>query len=109
MNNWNMVVYWILALLAVATFYFAYRIVKEVIQKRRLSREPQVKPTSVPGPVVKTSSNIDFPAAAHGYDSPELCREDVMLHLEQFRNQLVEHKHKIENILSEVDKLDRCT
>lgn len=109
MNGWNMVLCWILALPAVATFYFVYGVVEEIFQKRRQSRKRQVKPHSFPIAPIKTPLKVDLPAAAHGYDSPELCRRDVLLHIRELRNQLAEHEQKIQTILAEVEKLERCS
>lgn len=101
-------VFWILALPAVIAFFFAYGIVEEIIRKRHTSRKiaepvPRFSTPSLDPPPPKA----DMASAAHGYDTPELFRQDALAHIRQLDAQVAEHERNIEAILAEMKKRER--
>jgi hypothetical protein len=82
MNTGHEVVCWILALPAVVAFYLAYGVIEEIIQKRRASRRitEAAARTSEPS-TVEPLPKDDMALAVHGYDTPELFRQDALAHI----------------------------
>jgi hypothetical protein len=102
MSTWDVAVYWILALPAVAAFFFACGVVEEIIRKRRKSRKitepaPRTSEPSTSGPTRKA----DMPPVVRGYDTPELFRHDALIHIHHLESEVAKHERNIQSILDD--------
>ncbi len=82
MNAGDVVASWILALPTVAIFFFVYGIIEEAIQKRRATRKGREPHEACsPLPPLQPVKKADIPPDSRGYDTPELFREDALMHI----------------------------
>ncbi len=98
---------WILALPAIALFYFAYGIIEEIFRKRRGPKLDPPKPFLSASPVIEKTEEAHPAPEAHGYDSPDLFRRDALLHIQRLNAELAEHERNIQEILGEIKKRER--
>ncbi len=97
--------YWILALPAVALFCFTYGLVEEFIRKRRRPEQPSEATCSIAQPSEnEPARQFDWPQAAHGYDTPELFRQDALIHIRENERAVAEHERNIQAILAEMKR-----
>jgi hypothetical protein len=94
---------WILALPAVAAFYLAYGVVEKIIRKRRssLNITERAALNSKPS-TIESPRKADMPPAVRGYDTPELFRQDALIHIRHLDAQVAEHERNIQAILAEM-------
>jgi hypothetical protein len=87
------VVCWLLALPAVVAFYLAYGVVEEIIQKRRASRRiTRPAPRICEPATVQPPPKDDVAPAVRGYDTPELFRQDALIHIRHLESEVAEHE-----------------
>jgi hypothetical protein len=108
MNTRDALVCWILALPAVAAFYFAYGVIEELLRKRRQPKLDLLKPLVSAQPAIEKTEGTDPAPQLHGYDTPELFRRDALLHIGRLDAEVAKHEQNIQNILSEIKKRERC-
>ncbi len=102
------VVFWILALPTVALLYFTHGLIEECTRKRRTPAEPsEAKPSIERRSKSETPVRFDWPQAAHGYDMPELFREDALRHIGENDRAVAEHERNIQAILAEMKQRER--
>lgn len=56
--------------------------------------------------VAERPDNHDWPLSVHGYDSPELFREDALMHIRQTDREIAEQERNILAILNQIKKLE---
>lgn len=101
----DVVVFWILALTSVALFFFIYGIVEETIQKRRAIRKsPEPQHVLSSSPSSQPLNQTEIPPENCGYDSPELFREDALMHIRENEREFAEHERNIQAILAEMKR-----
>ncbi len=87
------VVFWILTLPAAALFYFTYGLIEEAVRNgRRPAKPPEAQPSLEPRSESEPPCPFDWPQAAHGYDTPELFREDALMHIRENDPAVAEHE-----------------
>jgi hypothetical protein len=102
------VVCWILALACASVFYFAYGVVEEIIQKKRPAPRKIAKPAlRFATPIIEPPRKDDMAPAVRGYDTPELFRQDALLHIRRLESEVAKHERNIQTILAEMKKRER--
>jgi hypothetical protein len=91
MSTGDVVVCWILALPAVVAFYLAYGVVEEIIQRRASRKVSELAPrNSEPSPV-EPPRKADTSPTVRGYDTPELFRQDTLIHIRHLEGEVAKH------------------
>ncbi len=60
-----------------------------------------------PGFSLRTPEKYDWPLSVHGYDSPELFKEDALIHIRQNDREIAEHERNIQALVAEIKKLQQ--
>jgi hypothetical protein len=99
---------WILALPFIFAFYLAYGIVDEISRNRlKPAGPPESKPSVSQPSLSEPPDKHDWPLSVHRHGTPELFREDALMHIRQLHREVAEHERNIQAILTEMKKRER--
>jgi hypothetical protein len=108
MSAGDVVVFWILALPAVAVFFFAYGVLEDMIKKPWPPKRPPDQPKFIhPSPPTRFQTESEQPPQVRGYDSSELFREDTLSRLREIYKEVAQHNRNIEDILGGMKRRTR--